>query len=88
MRLMWSHLAEQDATCGPDAASWPTTDDLPAATAFLVELGLKLQCEGRRPNTPGIRHIAFAVDDIAAVVASLRARGAELGCELQRHQHS
>jgi len=31
-----------------------------------------------RPNAPGIRHIAFAVDDIDAVVASLRARGAEL----------
>ncbi len=29
-------------------------------------------------NTPGIRHIAFAVEDIDAVVASLRARGAEL----------
>ncbi len=29
-------------------------------------------------NTPGIRHIAFAVDDIDAVVARLRARGAEL----------
>ena len=29
-------------------------------------------------NTLGIRHLAFAVDDIDAVVASLRARGAEL----------
>jgi catechol 2,3-dioxygenase-like lactoylglutathione lyase family enzyme len=29
-------------------------------------------------NTPGIRHIAFAVEDIDAVVAGLRARGAEL----------
>ena len=28
-------------------------------------------------NTPGIRHVAFAVADIDAVVASLRARGAE-----------
>jgi 4-hydroxyphenylpyruvate dioxygenase-like putative hemolysin len=41
-----------------------------------------------RPNTPGIRHIAFAVDDIDAVVASLRARGAELVGELERYQHS
>lgn len=100
-------------------------DDLAAATAFFVELGLKLQGEGpveggwverggargrpggdrdggdpgrprtaradevSRPvrpgrgdrhaptNTPGIRHVAFAVADIDAVVASLRARGAE-----------
>ena len=99
-------------------------DDLAAATAFFVELGLKLQGEGPveggwverggargRPggdrdggdpdghgrleltkfhapsgrsgdrhaptNTPGIRHVAFAVADIDAVVASLRARGAE-----------
>jgi len=29
-------------------------------------------------NTPGIRHISFAVEDIDAVVAGLRARGAEL----------
>jgi hypothetical protein len=29
-------------------------------------------------NTPGIRHIAFVVDDINAVVAGLRARGTEL----------
>jgi catechol 2,3-dioxygenase-like lactoylglutathione lyase family enzyme len=28
-------------------------------------------------NTPGIRHIAFAVEDIDAVVAGLRARGAD-----------
>jgi catechol 2,3-dioxygenase-like lactoylglutathione lyase family enzyme len=107
-------------------------DDLAAATAFFVELGLKLQGEwqveggwvdrvvglegvgtecamvetpdgngplelikfhappGRggdrhaRANTPGIRHLAFAVDDIDAVVARLRARGAELGGELGR----
>jgi len=29
-------------------------------------------------NTPGIRHLAFVVDNIDAVVARLRARGAEL----------
>jgi len=92
-------------------------DDLAAATAFLIELGLKLQGEGPveggwvdrvvglegvraeiamvetldghgreltkfhapsgrggdRPapaNTPGIRHVAFAVEDIDAVVVS------------------
>jgi catechol 2,3-dioxygenase-like lactoylglutathione lyase family enzyme len=111
-------------------------DDLAAATAFFVELGLKLQgersvagswvdrvvgLEGVRAeiammetpdghgrleltkfhapssrsgdrhapaNTPGIRHVAFAVDDIDAVVASLRARGAELVGEVERYKDS
>ena len=39
-------------------------------------------------NTPGIRHIAFAVDDIDAVVAGVRARGAELVGELERYKDS
>jgi len=37
-------------------------------------------------NTRGIRHIAFAVDDIDAVVAGLRARGTELVGELERYE--
>jgi len=109
-------------------------DDLAAATAFFVALGLKLQGEGpveggwvdrvvglegvraeiamvetpdghgrleltkfhapsgrggdrRAPaNTLGIRHVASAVDDIDAVVASLRARGAELVGEVERYE--
>jgi catechol 2,3-dioxygenase-like lactoylglutathione lyase family enzyme len=111
-------------------------DDLAAATAFFVELGLKLQGEGSveggwvdrivglegvraeiammetpdghgrleltkfhspsgpvgdghaPANTPGIRHVTFAVDDIDAVVASLRARGAELVGEVERYEDS
>ncbi len=39
-------------------------------------------------NTPGIRHVAFAVDDMDAVVASLRARGAELVGEVERYEDS
>jgi catechol 2,3-dioxygenase-like lactoylglutathione lyase family enzyme len=39
-------------------------------------------------NTRGIRHISFAVEDIEAVVARLRARGAELVGELERHGDS
>jgi catechol 2,3-dioxygenase-like lactoylglutathione lyase family enzyme len=39
-------------------------------------------------NSPGIRHIAFAVEDIDAVVAGLRARGAELVGELERYEDS
>lgn len=39
-------------------------------------------------NMPGIRHIAFVVEDIDAVVASLRARGTELVGELVRYADS
>ncbi|MFZ0088562.1 MAG: VOC family protein [Solirubrobacteraceae bacterium] len=108
-------------------------DDLAAATAFFVELGLTPEgeapveggwvdrvvgLEGVRAeiamvqtpdgvgrieltkfhapsgrggdrhapaNAPGIRHVAFAVDDIDAVVARLRARGAELVGEVERY---
>jgi catechol 2,3-dioxygenase-like lactoylglutathione lyase family enzyme len=111
-------------------------DDLVAATAFFVELGLELQGEGSveggwvdrvvglegvraeiamlatpdghgrlelskfhapsgrvgdrhaPANIPGIRHLAFAVDDIDAVVAGLRARGAELVGEVKRYKDS
>jgi catechol 2,3-dioxygenase-like lactoylglutathione lyase family enzyme len=34
------------------------------------------------PNRPGIRHITFAVEDIDAAVAGLRARGSALAGEL------
>jgi catechol 2,3-dioxygenase-like lactoylglutathione lyase family enzyme len=37
-------------------------------------------------NTRGIRHIAFVVDDIDAVVARLRARGAELVGEVEDYR--
>jgi catechol 2,3-dioxygenase-like lactoylglutathione lyase family enzyme len=76
-------------------------DDLAAATEFFVELGLVLQGETKfhspsnqgdnrhaPANTPGIRHIAFAVEDIDGVVAGLRARGAELVGELERYEDS
>jgi catechol 2,3-dioxygenase-like lactoylglutathione lyase family enzyme len=36
-------------------------------------------------NTPGIRHVAFVVDDIDAVVARLQARGADLVGEVERY---
>ena len=39
-------------------------------------------------NAPGIRHLAFAVEDIDAVVAGLRAHGAELVGELVRYEDS
>jgi catechol 2,3-dioxygenase-like lactoylglutathione lyase family enzyme len=40
------------------------------------------------PNTPGLRHLTFAVDDIAAAVADLQARGTELVGELVRYENS
>jgi catechol 2,3-dioxygenase-like lactoylglutathione lyase family enzyme len=109
-------------------------DDLAAATAFFVELGLEVLgempvegewvdrvvgLEGVRvdiamletpdshgrlelvkfhapssqagdrhasANTQGIRHLAFAVDDIDAVVTGLRARGAELVGEVENYE--
>jgi len=108
-------------------------DDLAAARAFFVELGLALQGEGQveggwvdrvvgledvrveyamletpdghgrlelvkfhspsvrggdgnaPANTLGIRHLAFAVDDIDAAVASVRARGGELVDGFEMH---
>ena len=111
-------------------------DDLEAATAFFVELGLKLQGEGTveggsvdrvvglegvraeiamvetpdghsrlelvkfhapsvrggdghaPANTPGIRHLTFAVDDIDAAVATVRARGGELVGEVENYEDS
>ena len=39
-------------------------------------------------NTPGLRHVSFAVEDIDAVVDGLRARGAELVGELERYRDS
>ncbi len=39
-------------------------------------------------NTPGLRHLAFLVEDIDAVVAGLRARGTEFVGELVRYEDS
>jgi catechol 2,3-dioxygenase-like lactoylglutathione lyase family enzyme len=38
-------------------------------------------------NTPGIRHITFAVDDIDDVLARLQARGAELVGDVERYEN-
>jgi len=111
-------------------------EDLAAATAFFVDLGLELGGEGSvegdvldrivgldgartdfafvttpdghgrlelikfhapsgpdgdphaPANTPGLRHLTFAVDDIDAVVARLQARGAELVGGVERFGNS
>ena len=109
-------------------------DDLAAATAFFLELGLKLQGEGQveggwvdrvvglegvrveyamvetpdghgrlelvkfhspsaqggdqhaPANTPGLRHVLFAVDDIDTAVATVQAHGGELVGEVENYE--
>ncbi|HET7485875.1 MAG TPA: VOC family protein [Solirubrobacterales bacterium] len=39
-------------------------------------------------NAPGLRHLAFLVEDIDTMVAGLRARGTELVGELVRYENS
>nr|WP_322749724.1 MULTISPECIES: VOC family protein [unclassified Frankia] len=39
-------------------------------------------------NTPGIRHITFAVEDIEDILARLHAHGAELVGELEQYEDS
>ncbi len=53
----------------------------------LIKFSTPVDERGVQPsfaNTLGIRHVAFAVEDIDAIVADLRARGAELVGELER----
>ncbi len=43
--------------------------------------------DGHAPaNTPGIRHLTFAVDDIDAAVATVQARGSELVGDVENHE--
>lgn len=44
--------------------------------------------ENAPANTPGIRHVSFAVDDIDAVVVGLRAHGAQLVGEIEQYEDS
>jgi catechol 2,3-dioxygenase-like lactoylglutathione lyase family enzyme len=37
-------------------------------------------------NTPGIRHLTFAVDDIDAAIAGVRAHGGELVGEVENYE--
>ena len=39
-------------------------------------------------NTLGIRHIAFAVEDIEAIVAKLKKRGTEIFSEIQQYEEN
>jgi catechol 2,3-dioxygenase-like lactoylglutathione lyase family enzyme len=53
-------------------------------TKFHSPTVVSAQPENAPPNTLGLRSVMFAVDDIDAAVAGLRARGAELVGEVER----
>jgi len=61
-------------------------DDLEGSKVFFVALGMEL--EGEAPNALGLRNIMFAVDDIDATVATLRAYGGELVGEVAQYESS
>ena len=57
-------------------------------TKFHTPTAVSAEPENAPPNTLGLRSITFAIDDIAATVAGLRARGAELVGEVAQYQDS
>jgi catechol 2,3-dioxygenase-like lactoylglutathione lyase family enzyme len=60
------------------------------ANIELIEFHMPLDEKGmQRPlaNTLGIRHIAFVVEDIEAVVAKLKNKGAELFGEIRNYKN-
>jgi len=57
-------------------------------TKFHTPTAVRAEPENAQANTLGLRSIMFAVDDIDATVASLRARGAELVGEVAHYQGS
>jgi catechol 2,3-dioxygenase-like lactoylglutathione lyase family enzyme len=57
-------------------------------TKFHTPTAVSSEPENAPPNTLGLRSIMFAVDDIDAAVAGLRARGAVLVGEVAPYQDS
>jgi catechol 2,3-dioxygenase-like lactoylglutathione lyase family enzyme len=57
-------------------------------TKFHTPTAVSAEPENAPGNTLGLRSIMFAVDDIDATVAGLRARGAELVGEVAQYQDS
>ena len=57
-------------------------------TKFHTPTAVSGEPENAPPNTLGLRSIMFAVDDIDATVAGLRAHGAELVGEVAQYQDS
>lgn len=61
------------------------------ATLELVKFHTPSDEKGIQPsfvNTLGIQHIAFAVEDIEAMVAKLKKKGAELFGEIQNYENT
>jgi len=57
-------------------------------TKFHAPTAVSAEPENAPPNTLGLRSIMFAVDDVNAAVAGLRAQGAELVGEVAQYQDS
>jgi len=57
-------------------------------TKFHTPTAVSAAPENAPPNTLGLRSVMFAVDDVDAAVAGLRAHGAELVGEVAQYQDS
>ena len=57
-------------------------------TKFHTPTAVSAAPENAPPNTLGLRSVMFAVDDVDATVAGLRAHGAELVGEVAQYQDS
>ncbi|MBB4956409.1 VOC family protein [Micromonospora polyrhachis] len=57
-------------------------------TKFHTPVAISAEPKNAPANTPGIRRIMFAVDDIEDVLARLRTHGAELVGELEQYEDS
>jgi catechol 2,3-dioxygenase-like lactoylglutathione lyase family enzyme len=57
-------------------------------TRFHTPTAVSAEPENAPPNTLGLRSVMFAVDDVDATVAGLRAHGAELVGEVVQYQDS
>jgi catechol 2,3-dioxygenase-like lactoylglutathione lyase family enzyme len=57
-------------------------------TKFHTPTAVSAEPENAPPNTLGLRSVMFAVDDVDATVAGLRAHGAELVGEVAQYQDS
>jgi catechol 2,3-dioxygenase-like lactoylglutathione lyase family enzyme len=57
-------------------------------TKFHTPTAVSAEPENAPPNTLGLRSVMFAVDDVDATVARLRAHGAELVGEVVQYQDS
>jgi catechol 2,3-dioxygenase-like lactoylglutathione lyase family enzyme len=62
----------------------PAGDGRLELTTFHSPTVVSAEPENAPPNTLGLRSVMFAVDDIDAAVAGLRARGAELVGEVEQ----